>query len=197
MNKRMGPLQKRGFTLIETFIAITILMTAIVGPLVLAARGLSGSSIARDQITAYYLAQEVLEVVRAIRDENSQKSEVWDAGITASCGANIPTPTLCTIDTYLQGPSRLIPCAGSTPDTCPLLRQVDDSATKLRYYFQTDPNKIGGSGDSIYRRYLSVSFLDSASPNIAREMLLTVTVTWNTGLIERNVVIKETMFDWK
>ena len=59
---------KKGFTLIETMVAITVLMTAIVGPMEIASKALFSSYYARDQITAYYLAQEGIEIVRAKRD---------------------------------------------------------------------------------------------------------------------------------
>lgn len=53
---------KRGFTLVEAFVAITILLIAVIGPLSLVARSLSNSIFAQNQITAYYLAQEGLEL---------------------------------------------------------------------------------------------------------------------------------------
>jgi prepilin-type N-terminal cleavage/methylation domain-containing protein len=59
---------KKGFTLIETLVAISILMISITGPMVFAAQGLQASMYARDQITAFYLAQDAVETVRNIRD---------------------------------------------------------------------------------------------------------------------------------
>ena len=60
----------RGFTLIETFVAISIIMVAIVGPLLIVSRALSSSYYARDQIIAFYLAQDAVEFIRNKRDEN-------------------------------------------------------------------------------------------------------------------------------
>lgn len=62
--------QKKGFTIIETFVGITVLLLGIVGPLVLVNRNLQAARFSRNQITAYYLAQEAIETVRQVRDSN-------------------------------------------------------------------------------------------------------------------------------
>ncbi len=43
----------RGFSIVETIVAIAILSLAVVAPLTLAERGLSSSVYARDQVTAW------------------------------------------------------------------------------------------------------------------------------------------------
>jgi prepilin-type N-terminal cleavage/methylation domain-containing protein len=73
----------RGFTLIETFVAVTILAFAVAGPLFAASRAYVAASIARDQLTASYLAQEGIEYVRAMRDNSYLRAR--STPITASC----------------------------------------------------------------------------------------------------------------
>lgn len=62
-------MNNKAFTLIETLIAVTLLSIAIVGPLVTASRALLAAYIARDQLTASYLAQEGVEYIRIMRDD--------------------------------------------------------------------------------------------------------------------------------
>lgn len=62
MNKRAG------FTLVETLVAIAIMTIAIAGPLYTASRAIIAAEISRDQLIASYLAQEGIEYVRAMRD---------------------------------------------------------------------------------------------------------------------------------
>lgn len=76
---------KNGYSLVEVLVAITILMLAIVGPLTIAARGLQSSQFAKDQTTAFLLAQEGIEAFVAIRNQeiisgvkNGDLSIVWD-----------------------------------------------------------------------------------------------------------------------
>lgn len=57
-----------GFTLIETMVAITILTLAVSGAFFTANSSLVAANIARDQLTASYLAQEGIEYVRMLRD---------------------------------------------------------------------------------------------------------------------------------
>lgn len=175
----------RGFTLIETLIAVSILMTAIVGPLVFTARSLSGSSYVRDQIAAYYLAQEALDVVRSVRDNNSLVSENWDTMIKAQCNEG------CTVDAFSLD-QRLEECSPTNPTSCVVLRTDSDG---LRFYHQG--SKSGGT-DSIFRRYVTYTNSDlTQEPNDQSEAVITVTVKWMSGLIPRTLVLKENMFDWK
>ncbi len=53
-----------GFTIIETLVAITILMIAIAGPITIAKKGLNASLYARDQVTASFLAQDMMESIK-------------------------------------------------------------------------------------------------------------------------------------
>lgn len=76
---------RSGFTLVETLVAITILLVAIVGPMTIAARGLQSAFFAREQVTAYALGQEVLDLMRAVRDENAIAGSNWLSGIPSSC----------------------------------------------------------------------------------------------------------------
>ena len=61
-------LTPRAFTLIETMIAVTILTFAVAGPLFTASRVVVAAQTARSQLTASYLAQEGIEYVRLMRD---------------------------------------------------------------------------------------------------------------------------------
>ncbi|MCX6787230.1 MAG: prepilin-type N-terminal cleavage/methylation domain-containing protein, partial [Candidatus Kaiserbacteria bacterium] len=63
-----GFIPNRGFTLIETMVAITILTLAVSGTFFTANSSMVASSIARDQLTASYFAQEGIELVRQARD---------------------------------------------------------------------------------------------------------------------------------
>ena len=61
---------KAGFTIVETLVAVAVLMIAIAGPLVVATRGLNSALASKDQMIASYLAQDTLEMIKNTRDGN-------------------------------------------------------------------------------------------------------------------------------
>lgn len=88
--------KNKGFTLVETLIAIAILLVAVVGPISLIGDALHKLYYAKDQMIAINLAQEGIEVVRARRDSNMLDGVVdWDSGVTA--GSYLVDASLATI----------------------------------------------------------------------------------------------------
>lgn len=90
--KAVGASQ-RGFTIIESLVAISILVIAVLGPLIIVAQALRTSFFARDQMTAFFLAQEAIEYARNVRDKNSlTKADAadWLDGIVTSEATNPP-----------------------------------------------------------------------------------------------------------
>ena len=63
-------INKRGFTLVESLVAISVLLIGVLGPLVLATRAISDGISTKNKVTASYLAQGELEAIRAMRDYN-------------------------------------------------------------------------------------------------------------------------------
>lgn len=78
----------RGFTLVETLLALFILTTAIVAGLSVVNQGLSSTQVAKSKLIAANLTQEGIEVVRNIRDNNwlEQRTTpelLWDDGLSS------------------------------------------------------------------------------------------------------------------
>ncbi len=84
-----------GFTLVETLVAISILLVVIIGPMTIAQKGIQNAYFAREQVTAVFLAQEAIEAIRELRDADAliayddgssgDNTWAWYSGLESSC----------------------------------------------------------------------------------------------------------------
>lgn len=92
MPKSFPELQRRGeknecssnsksFTLLEVILAITVLTLAVGGSFVLISQTITSVSVVQSKLTASYLAQEGIEIIKNIRDTNWLKIQPWDQGL--------------------------------------------------------------------------------------------------------------------
>jgi len=163
-----------GFTLIETLVAISILLIAIVGPLTLATRGLSAALVARDQMTASYLAQEAIEVLRLKRDEATLTTGVgWVDSLSACMGGNG-----CIVN--IADEFAIEPCTGSCP---PLLY---NQTNNLYLYNTTDE-------ESKFTRSITIT------PSVSNpdEIGIAVIMSWRTGPALRSFTLRSSLFNWQ
>lgn len=108
---------KKGFTIIETLVAITILMIAISGPLTVSFKALNAAVSARDQMIASFMAQDAVEYARNIKDNNisTGASEGW----LATIGECTPDK-MCAVDSFTN--SITPACTSFTDEKCRLQR---------------------------------------------------------------------------
>ena len=71
------PNSTTGFTLVETLVAISILLLAVTAPLTIAYQGIASTSFVRDQIIATYLAQDAIEAIITQKRQNSLLENNW------------------------------------------------------------------------------------------------------------------------
>lgn len=174
----------RGFTLIETLVAVSLLVIAIAGPMSLAAQSLSSAFYARDQMTAFHLAQEAVEAVRFVRDGNILANNAAGSP-TTDLFAGIPDTTgrAFTVDIRYDDPSQSMKlCNG------PCAPLSYDSSTSLYGYGV-------GSNWQTTRFTRSVSVIAIAGSQ--DEFKVTSEVRWRSGAFqERTVIINENLYRW-
>ena len=71
-----------GQLIIESIVAVTILVVAIFGIFALVSRSLSLFRVVSDRYTATYLAGEGIEIVKNIVDTNINTCRAWNTGLT-------------------------------------------------------------------------------------------------------------------
>ena len=177
----------KGFTIIETLVAIAILMISIAGPLTIAHKGLLAATYAHDTVTASYLAQDATEYVKNVRDNNillrSNLTNGWLYGMT-----NCLYSTPCSVNT-LSGtpttPTGISSCSGSS-----CLLSVSSNGYK--------PFSSGEVPTQFTRFfYLGDSQNNLTNVNNPNETKLTVIVSWNNGTVNNVVSYENEIFNTK
>lgn len=72
---------KKGFTIIELMAVLLVISIGMIGAMNLLSRVFLYSRLNASKLTAAYLAQEGVEIVRNIRDSNWLQGNSWDWGI--------------------------------------------------------------------------------------------------------------------
>ncbi len=126
-------MKQKGFTLVETLIAILILTVSVGALLSLTTSGFYSIRYSKNQIVANFLMQESLEYIRNTRDTASQQGKSWDEWrnlfYVDSDGKKTGSPSdgcfsenTCYIDT-ISNDKNIRMCEGSI-----------DNCQKLSYY---------------------------------------------------------------
>jgi len=178
-NKTLNPKRstlntQTGFSLIEALVAIAVLLLALIGPFTIATRGLIAANFARDQVTAFYLAQEATEIVRSKRDNNALQGEAWTEGLSNCFNKECIVDATKNIDS-----GNAIKACGAS---CDVLQQSPSS--KLYGY-------LNGWDDTKFTRKI---FIEEISSN---EIRVAITISWSSGRINKSFSVTETFFDWQ
>lgn len=169
----------KGFTLVETLVAISILMIAIVIPFYGIQKAIEASYVARDQLIASSLAEEAMEYVYYVRDNNfyyyntngSYPGGDWLGGLTNYCNVS-SNPSGCIVD---PTQSTVSACSG----TCPALKL---SASNLYTY---------GSGTAT--RFVRTVKIETVNSYQSR---ITVTVVSSTEHKTYTATVTENIYSW-
>lgn len=192
----------KGYSLVEVLIAISILMIAIVGPLTIAAKSIQTAQYARQQTTAFFLAQEGITIINIIRNENALQAYnngttnpwAWASGVTVpppfTLAASCFTLTGCGIDfsdsTLL---SNDVTCNSLATNPCIIkLRPVTGNPNVTSLYTHVN----AGSTPTPYSRIIRLT-----RPG-TNEVMVEVEVRWNTrylGGTTQSVILRTSLFN--
>lgn len=169
---------KQGFTLVETLVAVTILIIGVLGPLAMAARGISDGRFAQNQLTANMLAQEAMETIINYRngnvlDGNPAFQDISAAGPVSSISIN--------------GADDTVNLNGCAPEV-----EVDDDGEGdgciLVYDEDAGYYKNDTSGDGQFARRIVTT------PLSPRELKVAVKITWKNQDVPKRLDVVEYLY---
>jgi prepilin-type N-terminal cleavage/methylation domain-containing protein len=183
-----------GFSLVEVLVSITILLLVIVGPFQIVSRSINSTNFATEQVNAWFLAQEGLELAQKGRDDlvlQNFKLQINPPGeaspITRFLSSYAPCfgPDGCGLSI---GNGTILPAT----TTCGVISNcrlyLTSSGNTDRSSYQ---HSVSGNTITPYTRVIKME--RSPAAGRIREIKVTSTVTWRTGsLISSQRVIAET-----
>lgn len=197
---------QRGFTVLESIVAIFVLSLSISGAFTAIQQSLSQSIIAKDEVKAFYLAQEAIEIIRNKRDANqliriNTGTGHWLRGIAENgadpCYFN-PSPDfpkVCRVDAFDLS---LNYCGSNAWGSCPLLNQDQDTnlsnPTAYLYGYQTGPTWKPTN----FRREIQIERVQNDASGNPIEIAVTVRISWTKGSLLLPFVFeaKTHLFNW-
>ena len=192
----------KGFTLVETLIAISIFTVSVLALLIILSKGISDTEYAKRKMTAEYLAQEGIEYMRNMRDTFSLYASIngnngWDNFKNRLSIANCDTDT-CYFDdqkdlTDSDPNFNLFNSDGNLPITHIFMTKCPDPSCPHLMYDATNARyDYSSSGqDSGYIRTIKVNF-----PTNPDEATIISTVSWVQGSGTYNATFSEELFNW-
>ncbi len=163
----------------ESLVAISVLVLVIIGTASVIQTSISSYIYSKDQVVAFYLAQEGFEQIRNIRDENGLKNQHWLAGLSANSSDPCYFGKACTVDPVASP----VPIwCSSGPGNCPFLRQ--DASAGFFGYNSSWPV-------TVFKREIMLTQIN------ANEVSVLVTINWSKGLVNRQFKAKENILNWQ
>lgn len=159
----------RGFTLVETLIAVTILISAVVGPMIVVQKSLSSANFAKNQIISFHLAGEAIEYIRNKRDSNTLNGISWTNGLTECIDKK------CAVDVVNDTMSQ---CS----ENCPNLQFDSENG-----FYGYDSNWEG----SIFNRVVEIKNVNE------EELSILITIFWSSGVFTKEFSVRENLFNWQ
>lgn len=170
-----------GFSLVETLVAITILLIIIIGPMTIVSNAARGTSFSGEQVVGYFLAQEGAELAQKARDDvllpffsaagtsnqawntysDSSGSGAFGECFTGGCGLEIETDEIGSVS--------VVDC-NSANDLSNCRLYYDDTSNERARYTHTS----SGNDNTVYTRVITMTEVG------AREIEVVSTVTWRT-----------------
>lgn len=174
---------RKGFTLVETMVAIAVLAIALVGPYSAVETALNASYVARDELIASSLAQEGMEYIRSIRDNNYLNNRVsWLTGLsTLGCYNN--AASYCIVDPTLGD-------VNTTPSAISASALAGVPVLKVTSTGLYNHQNLASNTNTRFKRTVQITTVS------ATEVKVTVVVSWISAHQSYSVTVTDNLQNW-
>lgn len=181
--------RNKGFTLVEALVAISVLMVAVVSPITIAQKGLSSALFSKDQMIASFLAQDTIEFIKGIRDDNVKGDFEWLSGLTDCVqpgGIKSAIKTFCIVDSITVGG---IEKADSNNAYLYMHSSLNAEGEEVFVYYTHEDI---GNEKSKFKRIVNIR-----QNGTRDEALITVIVSWGGARsADNNVIVKAFIYNF-
>ncbi len=175
----------KGFTLIETMVAILILSVALAALISLISGSFFISRYNKNEITVNYLLQEVIDYVKNDRDTKIfQDGQDWEGFLSRYQTAGCFSGSGCKIEVFSGNISK---CEDSgRDDLCDDILLYDENGKDNFYGYNN-----GGTQEAGFRRTIKM-----VNENDNDNLNITVTLRWKNGNSEKTRSLESTLMNW-
>lgn len=181
----------RGFTLVETLVAISIFTMSVITLIVILSQGITNINYAKQKVIAEYLAQEGIEYIKNIRDTNVISATTTSVGWTAF---KAQMSTCFSIDgCYFDDNDLLEGGSSATVKNIGINACPPGACPKLLYDLGNNSN-----GKYNYNYGLSSPFSRTITmiPNGNDEVEVKSVVSWTQGSGLHSISFSNSLFNW-
>jgi len=198
-NKISKKVYRSGFTVLETLVAVSVLLVGVVGPISLIVQALSSTSFSRNHIVAYNLAQEGIELMRAVRDDMALCTALGAADFT---NLGSLTPGYFKFDALL---STTISCGGTNMNVPKPIQSIASTCDTPLHINGGVYTYTGGTVTAFSRCVLVCSPPDAA-PCLAAsdsdipgadQIEIISKVSWEERGVLKNILLRDRLYNWK
>lgn len=160
--------KNKGFTLVETLVAIILFTIALSALLALVKDSVTSASYLKNEVIGTYLAQEAVDYVRNVRDEiihSPSTPGLWTDFLTeVNTKGGCKEPSWCKLDVY-------------------------SSANTIEPCVSIDCGIMDMSGKRFQRRITTQEIGQDA-------LLIKVEISWNNGPNKRTKILTSSLYNW-
>lgn len=179
--------KQSGFTLVEALVAISVLIVGILSSFLLVNRVLYTMTNISDRLTASFLAQEGMELVRNIRDTNFLR--IFNGGESIRWNNGLG-----------EGVYEIESTA--TPETPNLIPLINEEFARVLKYDSNDKlfNYIHGD-ETTFRRIIKITNIDTpdpVNPGVMQrdEIRVEVIIKWRTKNTDYDLVVEDHLYNY-